>query len=29
MDTMIYIALTDKTRQNAILSSFKMGEERS
>ncbi len=24
-----YIALTDKTRQNAILSSFKMGEERS
>ena len=23
-----YIALTDKTRQNALLSSFKMGEER-
>ena len=24
-----YIALTDKTRQNAMLNSFKMGEERS
>ena len=23
-----YIALTDKTRQSALLSSFKMGEEK-